>query len=193
MRANIPFLVALRLALASPLAFIAPASIAFAQAQDAEAPVKQIALSQKQIDSYLAAKKDIDAIFEKLPESAQGQTPDPKVTAQLDGVAKKGGLANYDEYLSVEDNIGLVMQGIDPQTKKYVGAETVIKQEIASVKADKNMPPKDKKDALDQLNAALKSTAPVQNQGNIDLVTKNFDKISAAMPQEQEQEQPKKM
>jgi hypothetical protein len=193
MRANIPFLAALSLGLASPVAVMAPAPMAFAQAQDAEAPIKQIALSQKQIDSYLAAKKDIDAILEKMPESAQGQAPDPKVTAQLDGVAKKGGFANYDEYLSVEDNIGLVMQGIDPRTKKYVGAETVIKQEIASVKADKSMPPKDKKEALDQLNAALKSAAPVQNQANIDLVTKNFDKISAAMPQEQEEEQPKKM
>jgi hypothetical protein len=193
MRANIPFLVALSLGLAAPLAAVAPAPVAFAQAQDAEAPVKQIALNQKQIDSYLASKKEIDAVIEKLPENAQG-APDPKVTAQLDGIAKKGGFASYDEYLSVEDNIGLVMQGIDQQTKKYVGAEAVIKEEIASVKADKSMPQKDKKEALDQLNAALKSASatPVQFPANIELVTKNFDKISAAMPQEQE-EQPKKM
>jgi hypothetical protein len=188
MRAIIPAFVAAGLALAAPLA--APTSLAFAQAQQPGAgePVKQIALTDKQIDGYLAAKKDVDAILAKLPESAQGQ-PDPKTTAQLDDVAKKNKFANYAEYNSVEDNIGLVMQGVDQQTKKYVGAETVIKQEIAAVKAEKGMSPKDKKEALEQLNAALKEAAPVQFPANIELVTKNFDKISAAMPQDQEQPQ----
>ena len=191
MRVAIPVLAALSFGLAAPLA-IAPAPVAFAQAQqpDAEQPIKQIAMTQKQIDSYLAAKKDIDAVIEKLPENAQG-SPDPKAMAQLEAIAKKNGFASYDEYLGVEDNVGLVMQGIDPQTKKYVGAEAVIKQQIAAVKADKAMPPKDKKEAMDQLNAALKSATPVQFPANIELVTKNLDKINAAMPQEQEQ--PRKM
>jgi hypothetical protein len=43
------------------------------------------------------------------------------------------------------------------------------------------------------LNAALKSPTKVQFPANIELVTKNFDKIMAAMPQEQGGEQPKKM
>jgi len=190
MRADIiPFIFALGLALAAPIA-VAPLP-AFAQAQQPEAgtPIKQIALTQKQIDSYLAAKKEIDAVLEKLPEDSQGQAPDPKTTAQLDAIAKKNGLANYDEYESIEDNIGLVIDGMDPQTKKYIGAEAVIKQEIAQLKAEKSMSPKDKKEALEQLNAALKSATPVQNPGNIELVTKNFDKINAAMPQDQEQPQ----
>lgn len=189
MRAH-PFIIALSLALAVPSAF-APPLPAFAQAQQPEggAPIKQIALTQKQIDSYLAAKKEIDAALEKLPEDSQGQAPDPKTTAQLDAIAKKNGLANYDEYESIEDNINLVIDGIDPQTKKYIGAEAVIKQEIAQLKAEKSMSPKDKKEALEQLNAALKSATPAPNPGNIELVTKNFDKINAAMPQDQEQPQ----
>jgi hypothetical protein len=189
MRVKTPLLVVLSLVLAAPFPVVAPAPLAFAQAQqgDAEQPVKQVALTEKQIDSYLVAKKDIDAVLEKLPENAQG-SPDPKVTGQLDGIAKKNGFANYDEYLTVEDNIGLVLQGIDPQTKKYVGAEAVIKQQIAAVKAEKTMAPKDKKEALDQLNAELKSAAPVQFPANIELVTKNLEKINAAMPQEQQQE-----
>jgi hypothetical protein len=190
---GIPFVLALTLGLAAPLAVFAPAPIALAQAQESEEPVKQVALTDKQLDSYLAAKKEVDAIVSKLPEDSQGQAPDPKVTAQLDGIAKKHGLASYDEYLSVEDNIGLVMQGMDSQTKKYVGPEAMIKQQIAEVKADKSMSPKDKKEALDQLNAALKSPTKVQFPANIDLVTKNFDKIMAAMPQDQGEEQPKKM
>jgi hypothetical protein len=34
----------------------------------------------------------------------------------------------------VVSNIGIVMSGIDPQTRKYVGAEAVLKEQIAAVK-----------------------------------------------------------
>ena len=36
-------------------------------------------------------------------------------------------------------NIGIVMSGIDPQTRKYVGAEAVLKEQIAAVKANLQM------------------------------------------------------
>jgi hypothetical protein len=147
------------------------------------APLKQIALTEKQIESVLAAQKDMDAITEKLPENAQ---PDPKVTAQLEGVAKKNGFASYDEYNDVVGNIGMILGGFDPATKKYVGTEAVIKAQIAEVQADKKMSAKDKKDALADLNAALKFPAPViQNKGNIDLVGKYYDKLAAALGDDQ--------
>ena len=62
--------------------------------------LKQMALTDKQIQGVLAAQKDMDAITEKLPDNAQ---PDPKVTAQLEAVAKKNGFASYDEYNDVID------------------------------------------------------------------------------------------
>src|SRR6478752_9539266 len=114
-----------------------------------EAPVKQIALTEKQIEGVLTAAKDMDAITAKLPENAK---PDPKITAQLEGVAKKNGFASYDEYNNVLDNISLVMAGFDTSTKKYVGAEAVIKAQIAEVQADKKMSAQDKKEALADLN-----------------------------------------
>jgi hypothetical protein len=141
--------------------------------------LKQMALTDKQIEGVLAAQKDMDAITEKLPENAK---PDPKVTAQLDGVAKKNGFAGYDDYNTVIDNISLVLGGFDPATKKYVGSEAVIKAQIAEVQADKKMSAKDKKDALADLNAALKAPEPpIENKGNIDLVTKYYDKLAAAL------------
>ena len=130
--------------------------------------VKQIALTEKQIEGVLAASKDMDAITDKIPDNAK---PDPKVDAQLDAVAKKNGFASYDEYNNVVDNISMVLGGFDPATKKYVGAEAVLKAQIAQVQADKKMPAKDKKEALADLNEALKSPAPaIENKGNIDLV-----------------------
>ena len=146
----------------------------------AEAPaVKQIALTEKQIQGVLAASKDVDAITDKIPDNAK---PDPKVDAQLDAVAKKNGFASYDEYNSVVDNISLVLGGFDPATKKFVGAETVLKAQIAQIQADKKMPAKDKKEALADLNEALKTPPPaIENKGNIDLVAKYYDKLSEAL------------
>ncbi|MCC8978202.1 hypothetical protein [Bradyrhizobium acaciae] len=146
-----------------------------APAQDQAAPIKQIALTDKQIDGAIAAAKEMDPITAKLSQDAK---PDPKVVAQLEAIAKKNGFAGYEEYNTVVDNISLVLGGFDPQTKKYVGPEAVVKAQIAQVQADKKMSAKDKKDALADLNEALKSPPPaVENKGNIDLVTKSYDKL----------------
>ena len=144
------------------------------QAQQ-EPQIKQIALTDKQVDSALAASKEMDPITAKIAENAK---PDPKITAQLEGIAKKNGFAGMDDFNNVVDNISLVLGGFDPQTKKYVGPEAVLKAQIAQVQADKKMSAKDKKDALADLNEALKSPPPaVENKGNIDLVTKSYDKL----------------
>jgi hypothetical protein len=149
-----------------------------------EAPVKQIALTEKQIEGVLTAQKEMDAITEKLPENAK---PDPKITAQLEAVAKKNGFASYDEYNDVVANISMVLGGFDPATKKYVGSDAAIKAQIAQVQADKKMSPKDKKEALADLNEALKSPAPpIENKGNIDLVAKYYDKLADALGNDEE-------
>jgi len=146
--------------------------------------LKQMALTQKQLDGVVAAQADMEALTSKMQPNAK---PDPKVLAQLEAVAKKNGFASSDEYYSVMDNISLVYGGIDPASKKYVGSEAVIKAQIAEVNADKKMAAKDKKEALDQLNQALKEPEPpVQNKGNIDLVVKNYDKLAPVMSENQQ-------
>jgi hypothetical protein len=144
-----------------------------------EAPLKQMALTEKQVEGVLSAAKEMDPITEKLPENGK---PDPKLLAQLDGVAKKNGFASYDEYNNVVDNVSIVLAGFDPATKKYVGTDAVIKAQIAQVQADKKMAAKDKKEALADLNDALKSPGPaIENKGNIDLVAKYYDKLADAL------------
>ena len=150
-----------------------------APAQPAPPPLKQMALTDKQIDGVLAAQKDMDAITQKLPPNAP---PSPKAVAQLDAVAKKNGVASYDQYNDVVENITLVLSGFDPVSKKYVGFEAATKAQIAQVQANKQMSAKDKKDALAELNESLKSPPPaVENKGNIDLVGKNYDKLADAL------------
>ena len=151
-------------------------------AQEATSPdenLKQIALTDVQIESFIGAQKEMVPIVAKAP---QGDQPDPKITEQLEAVAKKYKFANYAEFDDVAENIGLVMSGIDPDTKKYVGPDAVIKKEIASIDSEK-LAPNDKKGQLDELQSELKSLPePVKFPANIDLVVKNYDKIDAAMP-----------
>lgn len=176
------------LCLAGSLATFATES-AFAQAKEA-APtpgqppaLKQIPLSEKQIQGVLSAQKDMNAITDKLPDNAK---PDPKIVAQLEAVAKKNGFASYDEYNTVMDNISLVLSGFDPATKKYVGGEAVIKSQIAQVEADKKMSAADKKQALADLNVALKSLEPpIENKSNIDLIGKYYDKLVELMAEDE--------
>ena len=162
----------------------APAPAAKQQAAPPpQPPMKQIALTEKQIEGVLAASKEMDAITDKIPQNAK---PDPKVDAQLDAVAKKNGFASYAEYNEVLGNISMVMGGFDPATKQYVGPEAVLKAQIAAVQADKKMQAKDKKQALAEMNEALKTPAPaIENKGNIDLVAKYYDKLAAALQDDQ--------
>jgi hypothetical protein len=161
----------------------APPAQAAPQAADAPA-IKQIALTEKQIEGVLAAQKEVDAIVDKLPEAA---APDPKVDAQLEAIVKKNGFAGYDEYNTVIDNISLVLSGFDPAAKKYVGPEAVAKAQIAQVQADKKMSAKDKKEVLAELDEVLKSPPPaIENKGNIELVAKYYDKLADALGEGEE-------
>ena len=155
-------------------------------APPADAPMKQIALTEKQIEGVLAAQKDMDALEDKLPDNPNAK-PDSKAAAELEAISKKSGFASYAEYNNVMDNISLVLAGFDPATKKYIGAEAVLKQQIATVQANTKMPAKEKKQTLNDMNAALKTPAPViENKGNIDLVGKYYDKLIGALSEDED-------
>ena len=139
--------------------------------------VKQIKLTEKHIQGFMAASKDMA----KLYDGADPDKPDPKVEAQAAAVAKKNGFASLAEYDDVSTNISMIMSGIDPQTKKFAEPPEQIKQEIAALKADKSVSEAEKKNDLAQLEASLKTAKPIQFKENIALVLKYFDKLSPLM------------
>ena len=159
----------------------APQTPAADAAGDAAA-VQQMALTPALVDQFVAANKEVSAILDKLPDGTD--QPDPATLAKLDTAAQKYKFTDYKQYDDVETNIGIVMAGIDPQTKQYVGAEAVIKKQIAQVEADKQISAKDKKDTVDQLNASLPTIPKLQFPGNSDIVVKNYDKLNETMPQD---------
>jgi hypothetical protein len=143
--------------------------------------VKQIKLTEKHIQGFMAAFQDMA----KLYDAADPDKPDPKVEAQAGAIAKKSGFASLAEYEDVSLNIAMIMYGIDPQTKKFTEPPEQIKKEIAALKGDKSVPASEKRDGLAQLEAALKDAKPVQFKENIALVLKYFDQLVPFM-----QEQP---
>lgn len=174
-----PAFVALSLACAPALIFAAAGAASAQSAANDQAP-KQMALTDQQVQNLLAAKPDVDAILSKVPEDAD---IDAKTMAALDAAAKKHSFAGYAEYGDVDANVGMALSGFDPQTKQYVGDAVVLKQQIAEVTADKKMPAADKKQALAQLNDALKAAAPLQFPANAQVVAKYYDKLNEAPPQ----------
>lgn len=151
-------------------------------ATPAAGEVKQIALTPALIEQFVAAKKDIDTVLEKMPDGTD--EPDPGTMSKLDVVAKKFKFASYRDYDAVENNIGIVMAGIDPDAKRYIGVDAVIKKQVADIQADKQISAKDKKDTIDQLNATLPAIPKLQYPGNVDVVVKNYDRLNEAMPQD---------
>jgi hypothetical protein len=144
---------------------------------------KQVPLTEVLIKQYLAAQKDIEAVLGDAPPQTTDR-PDPKIAAKLDAIAKKYQFASYDEFNRVAGNIAIILEGVDPKTKKYVGSDVVLRQEIAAVQADKKMSPADKNAALAELNGDLKALVPIQNKANIDLVLKHYDELAAEEPQQ---------
>ena len=170
------------------LALAATASLAPAVAQDKDAPSqeapqpKQVPLTQKSLDNLIAAQKQIRELEAKMPKGAKG--PDAKMEKQIDAVLKSTGFANGGDFADASYSVGVVLAGVDPDSGKFIGAEAATKKQIDEVKADKQMPPKEKKEALDELQEALKAASTDKPpQGNIDLVTANIAKLNEGLKQ----------
>ena len=172
----------------------APAPGAFPTAANAQAEtpaagsiydqLKQGPLTEAQIKQYIAAQGEIEAALSEASPDA-GDTPDPKVMAKLDEVAKKYSFANYDDFNTVAGNIALVVDGIDPKTKQYVGPEAILQQAIANVSANSKLTEADKRQAIEDLNGEIKVILPVKFPANIELVVKYYDSLAGDETQSQ--------
>jgi hypothetical protein len=152
---------------------------AAAQAATPAPEFKQVKLSEKHVQGFITAQKDISGIADELQKA--GDKPDPKLQAKLEDIAKKNGFGNFAEMDDVAANISMVMAGIDPQTGAYTDPLEAIKKEIEDVRKDAAIPDKDKKQMLTELEEALKTTPVLQHKENIDLVKKFQKDIEKAL------------
>lgn len=146
---------------------------------DAQEMFKQIPLTEAHIKGFIAAQADMIAISEKM-SNAPADKPDPKIQDELDAAAKKHGFKDFADYDDVAANIAMIMAGIDPQTGAFTDPLTALKAEIEEVKKDTSLSEANKKQMLDELNEALKTTEPIKYPENVTLVTKHradIDKV----------------
>ena len=162
-------------ALALSLGLAATPVLADDAASSAYGDLKQVPLTEAQVQHYVDSMADMQAAMGDAP--ADAAEPDAKTMAKLGAIAKKHGFASFDEYNSVAGNIAVVVDGVDPETKKFVGADKVLQKEIAEIKAKKDLKPADRDSALADLQTQMKSVVPVKVQSNIELVLKHYDQL----------------
>ena len=154
-------------------AFVYAAGLASAQA-----PMKQIELTEKQIEGFIAAHKEMTEMLDRMPPEKAHKDAD----AQLDAVARKFGFKDRIEYDDVVGNIAMVAFAIDPKTRAFTDPPVLARKELEDAKADTSLPEEERKKVVEHLTEQLKFVEPVLHPSNIDLVKKYFDKIEQLLP-----------
>lgn len=161
----------------------APASSPAAKPEPAPADtkqeVKQIALTDGHVQNFVKAQADLASIATKI--QAAGEKQDPALQAELENIAKKHGFASFAELDDVAANISIVMAGLDSQTGSFVDPVEALQKELEDVKKDESIPEADKKQLVEELNEAIKTTPPLQNKGNIEIVKAHRAEIEKAL------------
>jgi hypothetical protein len=146
----------------------------------AQEAVKQIELTAKQVEAFIEAQKDLAELAKKM-EGSKAEQPEPQAQAEVEGIATKHGFKDFAEYDDVGSNIDMILAGIDPDTKKFVSPEESIRQDIASVTADKSLSAAERAKLLEEFNDSLKAVPTIQYPGNISLIERYFDKLVSVL------------
>ena len=141
--------------------------------------VKQMKLSDEQVKNFIAAQADLAAIASKI--QAAGEKPDPALQAELETIAQKHKFKDFAELDDVSANISIVMAGLDSQTGNFVDPVEALQKELEDVKKDESIPEEDKKQLVDELTEAIKTTPPLQNKENIEIVKTHRAEIEKAL------------
>ena len=141
--------------------------------------VKQMQLSDGQVKNFITAQADLAAIASKI--QAAGEKPDPALQKELEDIAKKHGFKDFSELDDVAANISIVMAGLDSTSGNFVDPVDALQKELEDVKKDESIPEADKKQLVDELSEAIKTTPPLQHKENIDIVKAHRAEIEKAL------------
>ncbi len=144
-----------------------------------EEGIKQIKLTEAQVKGFIAAQPDMAAVFPKLQEA--GDEPNPQLEAELDGIAKKHGFTDFSELDDVAANISMVMAGLDNETGEFIEPVEAFKRELADVRADSSIPDHDKKQLVQELNEAIRTTPVLEHHENVGLVKAHREELEKAL------------
>jgi hypothetical protein len=160
-------------------------SVGVGQSQGQEVEFKQVKLTEKQVQDFISAQKQIAPLQSKLEDA--GDKADPALQKQVEQIAKSAGFSSLKDFGNIGSNISFVLTGLDPESGKFTEPADVIRQDMEKVKQDEQMSQKAKSEALSDMERALKATPPVQFKENIALVKKYQKELDQLLgPQEKE-------
>ena len=139
--------------------------------------LEQAPLTADQVQHYIDSTPEMQAATGNLP--ADAAEPDAATMVKLGDIARRYGFKAFDDYNNVAGNIELTLDGVDPDSKTYIGAKAMIEKSIAEAKADKQMSAADRQAALTELQIQWKTAPTLKYRANIDLVLKAYDKLTA--------------
>jgi hypothetical protein len=132
----------------------------------AQMATKQIALSEKQVERFIAAQRKM----------ASARAED-----EFEAIAKEYGFTGIEEHDEVEANILLLLEGFDPKSRAFLEPPVQVKRLIEETKVNKSLAEDERKRELDELTEALKSAKPIEYPANVELIRKYYDKLQAAL------------
>jgi len=172
------------LGLIAGLALVSPSTFAQEAPQDSqqEAPedgLRQIKLTEALVKGFIAAQPDLVDVLPKLQQSGDG--PDPALEAELNGIAQKHGFSDFSQLDDVAANISIVMAGLDAETGQFTEPVEALKKELEVVKADASIPEADKKQLVEELTEAVKTTPLLKYRENVELVQAHREALETAL------------
>ena len=180
-----------KLAVLAGLALLAASAVAQTQKDgQGQWQLKQIKLSEKQVRDFISAQKQLAPLASKFEGAAD--KPDPALQKQIEQIAKSNGFSTLDEFDDVAANISLVLAGLDPESGQFTEPPEQIKKEIDERKQDKQMPQKDKDQALGEMQEALKRASPLEFKENVAVVKKYQKELDEISPPEADKQEPGK-
>jgi hypothetical protein len=155
------------------------------QQQGEQQRFKEMKLTEKQIQSFIATQKKLAPLASKL----EADQPDPALQKQVEQIAKSSGFSTMDEFSDVGANVSVLLAGLDAQTGQFIEPPDQIRRDMEEVKKDPQMSKQEKDQAVAQMQAALKTAVPLKFKENVALVRKYQKELEQALGEGQPEPQ----
>ena len=152
-----------------------------AAGQPPDLQVRQVLLTNADVKNYIAAQRELVGIIFRMPED-RADLPGMKSGGQVELIVRQHGFSDLEAYNVVARNIALVLEGVDPRTRTFVGADAMLRRQLRDVEADSSATIEEKEAAKSELLAQMKAIAPIAFPENVGLVMRNLNEILANSP-----------
>lgn len=146
---------------------------AVAADNDADAPLRQVKLTQQSIKGVIAAQPDLDAFAATFDTAEGSEAVTADETEKLEAIAKKHGFKSYEDLEAATFTAAFILEGVNPETGAFTEPRKLLEQELNDVKTDKDLDAEERKLLIEELSKAIEADPKVAYPEDIELITKN--------------------